>query len=66
VLWELLGVLAAVSDAEGRADEARRAREEAAVIVDRIAASLRSAALDDSFRATDAVRVATGRKEARA
>jgi hypothetical protein len=60
LLWRLLGVLGAIEQTAGRADEARRARAEAASIVDAIARTLRSSGLEDAFRARRAVRETLG------
>ena len=65
LLWRLLGALAAVADAEGRAEEARAARDEALVVVDHIAASLRPQGLEAAFRGRIAVREALGLEVAR-
>jgi len=61
LLWRLLGSLAAVEQAEGRAGEAAAAREEAARVVDHIAASLKPKGLDELFRSRPGVREALGR-----
>jgi hypothetical protein len=58
LLWRLLGSLAAVHEAQGRIDEARAAREEAARVVDHIATSLKPHGLDELFRSRPAVREA--------
>ncbi len=60
LLWRLLGVLGAIEQTAGRADEARRARAEAASSVDAIALTLRSSGLEDAFRARRAVRETLG------
>jgi predicted ATPase/class 3 adenylate cyclase len=61
LLWRFLGLLAALDEEAGRADDARAAREEAARIVDGIAASLRARGLDALFLDRPAVREAAGR-----
>jgi class 3 adenylate cyclase/tetratricopeptide (TPR) repeat protein len=61
LLWRCLGLLAAIYETQGRGDEARAAREEAAAVVDHIAASLRERGLDGTFRAQPAVAEALGR-----
>jgi tetratricopeptide (TPR) repeat protein len=66
LLWALHGALAAVDEAEGHADAAARAREEAATIVDRIARSLATLGYEGTFRAQPPVRDAVGTIKARA
>ena len=61
LLWRLLGGLAAIHQAEGRTEEARRARDEAATVIDHIAASLKPRGLDELFRSRPAVREALGK-----
>ncbi len=60
LLWRLYGGIAAIADARGDVAAARGARDEAARVVDRIAASLRPRGLDARFRARTAVREALG------
>jgi len=60
VLWRLLGTVAAVEEAEGHAEKARLAREEAAAVVDHIARSLRPRGLEETFRSRAQVREALG------
>jgi predicted ATPase/class 3 adenylate cyclase len=65
LLWRFHGGLAALAAARGDADEARRQREEAAVVVDHIARSLRERGLDETFRSRAQVRDALGRTAVR-
>ena len=65
LLWRALGGIAAVYDAQGRRDEGRAAREEAATVIDHIAASLRERGLEETFRAQPAVAEALGHVAAR-
>ncbi len=60
LLWRFHGELAALAAARGDADEARRQRGEAAVVVDHIARSLRERGLDETFRSQAQVRDALG------
>lgn len=61
LLWRCLGALASVLETQGRTEEARAAREEAAGVVGRIAASLAAKGLDATFRAQPSVVEALGR-----
>lgn len=60
LLWMLHGGLASIADERGDLREARKARDEAARVVDRIAESLRARGLEARFRARPAVREALG------
>ena len=61
LVWRCLGALAAIRDAQGQHDDARRMREEAAAAIDHIASSLAARKLDATFRAQPAVAEALGR-----
>jgi class 3 adenylate cyclase/tetratricopeptide (TPR) repeat protein len=64
LLWQLHGGIAAVADARGDVAAARRARDEAAGVVDQIGASLAARGLEARFRARPRVREALGQATA--